>query len=158
MNRIQLYFVNKHLSSWPLLGLVGRYPIRPTPLLIVFPLPILTYVVYVIISDFMSDFDILCFSESHLDRTILDADLTFDTHESSIYRQDMTSHSGGLIAYVSNSLFSKRRYDLEHNLVHSMWIEVKYRSTSFLLCTVYRSPNTTVAFWDYFNISLEKAL
>ena len=72
------------------------------------------------ISDFMSDFDILCFSESHLDRTILDADLTFDTHESSIYRQDMTSHSGGLIAYVSNSLFSKRRYDLKHNLVHSM--------------------------------------
>ena len=71
------------------------------------------------ITDQLSDFDILCFTESHLDRTVLDEDLTIDSHGSSIYRQDMTTF-GGLVAYVSNSLFSKGRPDLQHNLVHSM--------------------------------------
>ena len=41
--------------------------------------------------------------------------------------------------------------------VHSIWVEVKYRTSSFVLCTVSRSPGTPVAFWDNFNLSLEKA-
>ena len=67
-----------------------------------------------------------------------------------MYRKDFTSHSGGLLVYVSNCLYSKRRPDLENR-------SVNYRAMTFLLCIVYRSPNTPVAFWDRFNVTLERA-
>jgi len=53
-------------------------------------------------------------------------------------------------------LVSQRRPDL--NSVHAIWVEVKFQTSSFLLCTVYRSPGTPVAFWERITISLERAL
>ena len=109
------------------------------------------------IHDHLSDFDIMCFTETHLDNTILDSDQLVDTHDSTIFRHDLTAHSGGLLVYVSNSFLFERRHDLELSSVHSIWVEVKHRNLSFLLCTVYRSPATAMSFWENLNISLEKA-
>ena len=52
----------------------------------------------------------------------------------------------------------KRKFDLEQPTIHAIWIEVKYRSAAFLLCNIYRSPGTPVAFWSNFNKVIEKAL
>ena len=109
------------------------------------------------ISDFLSDFDIMCFTETHLDADISDSALTIDTRNSKMYRHDFNSHSGGLLVYISNSFYSRRRHDLENCSVHSIWVEVKYRAKAFLLCTVYRSQNAPTAFWDHFNTSVERA-
>ena len=37
----------------------------------------------------------------------------------------------------------------------SIWVEIKYKDTSFLLSNFYRSPNTPVSFWQDFNVSIE---
>lgn len=110
------------------------------------------------ISTHLSDIDIMCFTETHLDANIAESDLIVDTHASCIYRKDLGSHSGGLLVYVPDKLISARRPDLELNSIHAIWVEVKYRTCSFLLCNVYRSPGTPVVFWEHFNISIERAL
>ena len=37
----------------------------------------------------------------------------------------------------------------------SIWVEIKYKDSSFLLSNFYRSPNTPVSFWQDFNVSIE---
>ena len=108
------------------------------------------------INDHLSDFDILCFSETHLDDNVSNTTLQVDTYESSLYRRDLNSHSSGLLVCVSNQFVSKWRLDLELDNVHAIWVEVKYRNSSFLLCNVYRSPGTPVV--SIFNISIERAI
>ena len=39
----------------------------------------------------------------------------------------------------------------------SIWVEIRYKDTSFLLSNVYRSPNTPISFWQDLNISVENA-
>lgn len=60
----------------------------------------------------VTDFDVLCFTESHLDSCITDQNLLIDGFNT-IYRKDRNSFGGGIIIYVSNSLRVKRRTDLE---------------------------------------------
>lgn len=103
------------------------------------------------------DFDVLCFTETHLDATVPDSDLLIDGF-SSIYRKDRSCHSGGLLMYVSQILWSKRRDDLETTSVHSMWVELRLYNISLLLCNCYRSPNTPVHFWNDLNINIERAI
>ena len=62
------------------------------------------------ISDFLSDFDIMCFTETHLDADISDSALTIDTHNSKMYRHDFNLHSGRLLVYVSKFLFQKKAW------------------------------------------------
>ena len=69
------------------------------------------------------DFDILCFTESHLDDTVDSESVFIDSF--SVYRKDRSSNSGGLLTYVSNNLYSVRLLDLETDSVHSVRIEVK---------------------------------
>ena len=59
------------------------------------------------VTDHLSDFDIICFTETHLDGYIANSDLIIDVHESCIYMKDLNSHSGGLLVYVSDKLVSK---------------------------------------------------
>ena len=100
----------------------------------------------------------MCFTETHLDGNIANSDLIIDVHESCIYRKDLNSHSGGLLVYVSDKLVSKRRPDRKLDSVHAIWVEVKYHTSTFFLCNVYRSPATPVMVWNFFNISIERAL
>ena len=64
-----------------------------------------------IFNDF-SDYDVLYFTETHLDDNVSN---NYDLSECSnytLYGRDLSAHSGGAVVYVSNRLFSKRRHDL----------------------------------------------
>ena len=61
----------------------------------------------------LSDHDILCFTETHLDDKVSDSYLLNECSNFTLYRRDLSAHSGGVVVYVSNRLFSKRRPDLE---------------------------------------------
>jgi len=102
------------------------------------------------------DYTVLCFTETHLSENISSDDLFLQGF--TMYRKDKSPHSGGLLCYISNELVSSRRPDLESINIESLWIHVKFRGGSFLVCCTYRPPNTPVAFWDELNISTERAL
>ncbi len=108
------------------------------------------------IKDNYLDFDILCFTETHLTDIIEETMITLEDFNT-IYRKDSTAHSGGLLVYVSASLPSRRLHDLEIILPETIWIEIKDKSNTYLICNVYRPPNYGVEFWQNLNVCLERA-
>ncbi len=108
------------------------------------------------IKDNISDYDILCFSESHLTNTVADSSITLD--DMNLFRKDFTDHSSGLVTYISNKFISSRKSELEIPSLHALWTHVKFYNASFLLCNIYRQPNAPVSFWTDLNIIIEKAL
>lgn len=110
------------------------------------------------IFDNFSDFDILCFTETHLDNQIDDNHLLAEWSNFKLYKKDISLHSGGLVCYVRNNLLSKQRHDLEVINIQNLWLEVSYKSRTLLICVAYRPPNSPVCFWDDLNLSIERAL
>ncbi|MEW8548488.1 MAG: reverse transcriptase family protein [Candidatus Thiodiazotropha sp.] len=90
------------------------------------------------ISDITDSFNILCFSETHLDNSIQSEALMIYGYDTPI-RKDRTCNGGGVMVYVSNLLRYKRREDLEDPILETIWIEIKLRSFNILLCCFYRS-------------------
>ena len=84
-----------------------------------------------ILSTELSEFDILAFSETWLHSGIQTTDLfipDFKPRE----RKDRTGDPlGGVMIYVKDSLFYKRRYDLEPRNTECIWIEIQSH-TSFI--------------------------
>ena len=82
-----------------------------------------------------SDFDILCFTETHLTNAVND-DLLFIEGFDKMFRKDNTAHSGGFLAYVSIHLSLKRMLDFESYLPESLWFQIKDRTKTFLICII----------------------
>ena len=109
------------------------------------------------IKDNFSDYDILCFTETHLSDVVNDDIISIDGFDK-MFRKDNTAHSGGFLAYVSLHLSPKRLLDLENYLPDSLWFQIKDHTQTILICTIYRPPHYTVDFWEKVNICLEKAI
>ena len=77
------------------------------------------------IVDSFCDFDCLCFTETHLDNSIDNANIRLTNEFSVPYRKDRTNHEGGILVYVNNELLHKRRPDLELFWEESIWVELK---------------------------------
>ena len=69
------------------------------------------------------DFDILCFSETHLDSQIATESLLLSDLSDIPYRKDRTNHGGGLLVYLNSELIHHRRHDLEMFCEESVWVE-----------------------------------
>ena len=92
-----------------------------------------------IVDNFL-DFQILCFTETHLDANVSTDILFLSSTFSTPYRKDRTNHGGGILAYLNSSLLHVRRPDLEIFCDESIWIEVKAKTEVFLIGVFY-SPN-----------------
>lgn len=93
----------------------------------------------------VSDFDVLCFTESHLNSSILDQNLCIDDFIT-IFRKIRNSFGGGIIMYVSNSLRVIRRTELEPTNIECTWIEISDPTCNILLCCKYRPQNCDNSF------------
>ena len=79
-------------------------------------------------------------------------------HFDSPYRKDCMNHGGGVLVYLYNDLFHKRKPELEVFCDESIWVEIKARNESVLLGVFY-SPRTSDAnFLNGLNQNIEKAL
>ena len=64
-------------------------------------------------NDNFLDFDILCFSETHLDAQISNEFLFLSDIFNEPYRKDKTYHGHGVMIYLNSQLKHVRRADLE---------------------------------------------
>ena len=110
------------------------------------------------IEENFNDFDILCFTETHLGDTVSNDDIYIEGFHLVSYRKDVSPHSSGILVYVSQGLATIRKPELECHLEESLWIENFHRGESILLSTIYRPPNTPVSFWNRLNIVTEKSM
>ncbi|XP_069134336.1 uncharacterized protein [Argopecten irradians] len=98
-------------------------------------------------------FDVLTISESHLDDSIEDGELSVSGY--SMYRKDRNRRGGGVVTYVLNTLSSAAEYcetDLE-----LLSITIRHNNSSPITCvTVYRPPNELANWYDRFDSVMEK--
>ena len=88
--------------------------------------------------------DYFAFSETKLDSSFPNAQ--FSAPDYTIYRQDFTSSSGGLLAYVRSDLPQRRLTKFEHNsdMFESLCIEVKIGNTKTAILCVYKHPKMKI--------------
>ena len=87
------------------------------------------------------DYNILCFSETHLDDQISNDVLTLSDFFNAPYREDRNNRGGGLLVYINSELIHTRKRDLEIFCNESIWVEIKVNNLSYLLGLFY-SPKT----------------
>ena len=91
------------------------------------------------------DFDILAFSETWLGTSIPTEDLLLDSFHTPERKDRPNDNHGGVILYVKNKYYYKRRSDLEIQGVESIWIEIYQSPHPLLFGVFYRPPNTNLA-------------
>ena len=88
-----------------------------------------------------AELDILAFSESWLNPSIQNSDLSFDSF-SQPERKDRDDSHGGVILYVRDSIPYKRRHDLEPTGIECIWVELLLKHKHVLFGLFYRPPNS----------------
>ena len=76
------------------------------------------------------------------------------------FRRDRTENAGGgLLVYVKDGVCCKRRADLEHQMLECIWVEIKPKNNcSFLVGHIYRPPNSSIQWNEFFEDCIEKVL
>ena len=105
---------------------------------------------YLLLRDLIStkDFDIFTISESWLDHNVTDAEIQIPGYN--IFRVDRTHKSGGgVCAYVKQQFKVERMVNLSGIFpsgLHQLWLKIQIRNLrSFIICTVYRLPDSSLA-------------
>ncbi len=70
-------------------------------------------------------YDIFTLSETWLDSSVNDSEIHIPGYV--IERADRNRHGGGVAVYIKNDIDYKRRSDIEHEDIESLWLEVKQK-------------------------------
>ena len=96
----------------------------------------------------VQNYDILVFTETWLSPQISNDDLLLENFDPS-YRQDRHARVGGDVAiYIASGIPSCKRNDIIQGDIEGICIEVSIQSHRFLLCGMYRPPNSGSDYWD----------
>ena len=64
---------------------------------------------------------------------------------------------GGVIVYVRDSFFCKRRSDLELQGLEAVWVEIRVKSRNILIGGFYRPPNSNTGYFELIIESIDRA-
>lgn len=109
------------------------------------------------IKENLLDFDILCFTETHLDVSVETDSLALSEVYDSPYRKDRTNHGGGILVYCNKSIISQRMPDLEVFWHESIWVKIKQKADVFLLGVFYSPKTSDARFFERLNENIEAA-
>lgn len=103
-------------------------------------------------------YNIITVSETWLDNSINSSYLIRNGYQLP-FRKDRFDNQGygGVLAWVPTYIAAKRRSDLESYDLEAMWLEVRCHNNKFLLCTIYRPPNSGNQFWTNLQLSIDSA-
>ena len=106
----------------------------------------------------LSEYDIICISETKLNNSISSTSLLLNSYNKLIRKDRELNNGGGFIMYIKNKIHFKRRDDLENNHTENIWVEVQSLKNKFLLRLFYRPPNATTEYkyWDNLEDVIEK--
>ncbi|XP_062581833.1 uncharacterized protein LOC134243596, partial [Saccostrea cucullata] len=110
-----------------------------------------------IIRNEFSGNDIIAITETHLDQSIDNSNLSLDGYYQPV-RKDRNRYGGGVALYISTRLNFKVRNDLNFSDIEILWAEIQSQNQKFLVGVIYRPPNSGSDFWDKFTSTVERAL
>ena len=98
-------------------------------------------------------------SETKLNEIHPDAPFEISGYQNPFRRDRLENAGGGLLVYVKEGVCCSRRSDLEHKDIECIWVEIKpAKSRPFLIGNIYRPPNSTVQWNEYFEDFIENVL
>ena len=104
-------------------------------------------------------FDIMAFTETWLGEATQSEELEIPTFHPPERKDRKSDNHGGVIIYVKNNIFYKRRKDLEINDLESLWIELILSNNKHILVGVlYRPPNANAAYFKLIEDSIHLAV
>ena len=81
-------------------------------------------------------------TETWLDNTLSDDETIFNGFN--LFRRDQVGdRQGGVCVFVKSELYEKRRIDLELQNTECIWLEIFVDHKKLLICTFYRSQNSS---------------
>ena len=103
-------------------------------------------------------FDILAFSETWLNNSISNDDLSLQLFQTPERKDRVGDSHGGVMIYVRDSIFYKRRRDLEPHGIECIWIECTLKHKHILFGLFYRPPNSDAAYFSLIEDSINLAV
>ena len=104
------------------------------------------------------DFDVLAFSETWLNASTETDDLLLESYSTPVRKDRIGDSHGGLILYIKNGIYFKRRDDLEIRGIESLWIEISNNRKHVLFGLFYRPPNSNRDYFSNIEDSIALAL
>lgn len=108
-------------------------------------------------ADLSGNFDIITISESWLKSSIKSDILKLAGYQMPVRRDRNAGIDGygGVLAWVANDIAFKRRVDLESSDLELLWLEIRLKSTRFLLGVIYRPPKSNdTDFWNCLKLNI----
>ena len=91
----------------------------------------------------LSSFDLISLTETWLNDSILNTELSFNNFQMPFRRDRIGDSHGGIAVYVKEDIPCKRRLDLELANIECLWLELNIRNRKLLVGTFYRPPNSS---------------
>ena len=104
------------------------------------------------------DFDILAFSETWLSPAISTEDLLLHSYGTPERKDRERDRYGGIMVYIKEGIYYKRRYDLEPRETECIWIELINKHKHVLFGIFYRAPNSDALYYSTIEDSLHLAV
>ena len=104
------------------------------------------------------EIDILSFTETWLNPNISTEDIMLQSYNTPERKDRPGDPHGGVMIYVKDGIFYKRRMDLEIRGVESIWIEVIHNHRSILYGLFYRPPNANGQYFINIEDSISLAI
>ena len=100
-------------------------------------------------------YDVLVFSESWLKPDIKNDSVSLNNVHPP-FRTDRPDRPGGdVVIYVRDSIYCKRRNDIEMQGLEAAWVEIRVKSKTFLVNGFYRPSNSNAACFELISESIE---
>ena len=109
------------------------------------------------IRDEFLDFNVLCFTETHLNESFTQENLYLSDSFDEPYRKDRTNHGGGILVYLNKDLVHSRVAGLERYCNESIWVKTAVKSEVYLIGFFYSPKTADTVFFRNLNINLEAA-
>ena len=103
-------------------------------------------------------FDILAFTETWLSASVETDDLMLESYNKPERKDRVGDPHGGVMLYVKETIFYKRREDLEIRGLENIWIELANNHKRILFGIFYRPPNSDANYFSNIEDSLALAV
>ena len=102
-------------------------------------------------------YDLIIISESWLKPEIRSDSISLTNFHSPFRRDRCDRPGGGVVIYVRDNIYCKRRSDLELQGLEAVWIELSIKSKKLFKGGCYRPPNSNAAYFDLLSESIDRA-
>ena len=111
-----------------------------------------------ILSSELFEFDILAFSETWLNPSISKETLLIQSYREPERKDRQGNSHGGVMIYVKDSIYYKRRLDLEPRGIECIWIELVLKHKHILFGLFYRPLNSDLNYYSTMEDSIHLAV